>query len=156
MNPKVKKGILILVGISILVVLLSLSTGGNFTMLNIYLDIPSLVIVIFPLIYILVFSGLWGDYIRAYKFAFGNKEYTTKELKASILALDLSIKIVSVLCGIGTVVGVIASLMDISSLEYIGVYLSIILITVLYALIINLIQMPIRTCIKKELLYREN
>ncbi len=156
MNSVIKKISLVLLGILILGVLLVSSTGGNLAMVTLFLDIPSLTIVVFPLIYILVFSGLWVDYIRAYKFVAGNKEFTTKELKASVLALDLGIKTTSILCGIGTVVGVIASLADISTLEYLGVYLSILLITVLYALIINLIQIPIRTCIKKELLYREN
>ncbi len=156
MNPKVKKGILVVVGIIALVVLLYLVTGGNIAMAGIFLDIPSLVIIVFPLIFILLFSDTWGDYIRAYKFVAGNKEYTTKELKASVLALDLSINITSITGGIGTLIGIMISLVNIADFEMLGVYLAIILITVLYALIINAVQMPIRTCIKKELVYREN
>ncbi len=156
MKEIIKKVGLVIFGVFIIAIVLLNASGGNLGMALLLVDTPSLVIVVFPVIFILIFAGLWGDYTRAYKFAMGNKEYTTKELKASVLALDLSIKITAITGGIGTVIGVMFSLANLTDLSYLGVYLTVIIITVLYALVFNLIQMPIRTNIQKELIYREN
>ncbi len=151
----VKKAILILVAVVLLFFVLLAAVGGEISRVVIFVDWPSFMIVVFPVLFILAFADLWGDYTRAYKFAFGNKEFTTKELKSSIVALDLSIKMTGLTGAIGTVVGVMSCLTNIVDLSWIGIYVSVIIITVLYALIFNLIQMPIKAKIKKELLYRE-
>ncbi len=156
MKQIVKKAVLILVAVFLLTWILLYVSGGNINGAMIFVDWPSLIIVVFPVFFILVFADLWSDYVRAYKFALGNKDFTTKELKASVEAIDLSVKITVITGGIGTLVGLMSSLVNITDLSYIGVYLAVVIITALYALIFNLIQMPIRARIKKELIYREN
>lgn len=159
MKNKTKKTILILCFLITIIGTMFITLAGDATRMLVYVDWPSLLFIILPTVVMLLFSDLMGDYIRGYKIAWGNVEFTNKELKASAEALSLSIKLV-LLTGIGgIIIGVISSLVQIRAVNEIYLYfamIAVILLTGLYAVLINLIQYSVLAKINKEIIYREN
>ncbi len=160
MKKKFIKSLLIIFLILILGLTIFLSAGGNVSRLMGFVDYPSLIIVVFPTVFMLFFADLMGDYCRGVRFIFGNTEYTTKEIKTSINALDLSIKLVIITGVLGSFIGLIMNFInyggDVYSSEVFYINIALNLMPLFYALIWNLIQLPIRYNLQKEITYREN
>lgn len=155
---KVKKTILIIILICIILFTMWISVAGDLSNISYYLDVPSLLFIILPTSAMLAFSDLFKDYGRAYKIVWGNLEYTTKEIKASLEALSLSIKLVT-LSGIsGIIIGLVSILEGAVNYPNAVIYASsaVMLLTGLYAILINLIQYAMKSKLTKELIYREN
>lgn len=119
-------------------------------------DIPSLLFISIISTAMLVFTNQWTDYIRAIKIAMGAIEFTTKELKASRNAIDLSIKTIYAAGIIGTIVGWVQLVILMSDPKSMTLGMAVGILTLLYALIINMVQYAIKSMITKEIIYREN
>jgi hypothetical protein len=119
-----------------------------------YIDIPSLLILVVLSMSIMVMSGTVKDYFRGFSIITGNTKCTTKELKATESAVLLSIKSLIVSCIIMSIIGFVSGYRFINS-SNIGAMFAVMLLSVLYALIFNLINYAILHNIKKELIYRE-
>jgi hypothetical protein len=142
----------ILVLVTAIIGLLILSGGSSGLVL--FIDQPSLYVIILFTITLLLFSNSFEDYILGIKIAASNPEYTTNELKAAINAFDLSIALVNLSALIGVLVGTISVLHSVSDFATFKVASAVVLLIVLYACIINLLQLSIRTRLRKELIYR--
>ncbi len=156
MNKSARRfGKVLIILVLVLMVFLALVTlVGSVGTLYGFLDLRIMVFTIVPVILFLIFSDLMSDYIVALKFFFGSKEFTTKELKASIIATKLSIKAICITGGLGTIVGIMALLTNLSDPSIIGPYTAISLISIIYALVINLFQVTMKHKLEKELMYR--
>jgi len=120
-----------------------------------FIDFPSLLIVVIIILSMLMFAGQLSDYSRAIRIGMGETEYTMKELKSSSIAINLAIKI-CYLSGItGTIIGIMQILIYIHDPANFGPVVSVSLITLFYALFINIIQYAIKAKIDKEIVYRE-
>ena len=152
---KKKKSIGRLISIILLALLLFwITTSGNTK--NAFLDIPSLIFVSLISISMIVFSNQWSDYVRAIKISVGATEYTTKEFKASRNAMDLSIRTVFVSGVIGTIVGLVQLVVLTDNPESVAAGMAVGILTLLYALIINIVQYAIKSMITKEIIYRDH
>lgn len=154
-----KKTLLIIFLIITIVGTMYISLVGDASSMIVYFDMASLLLIVVPTLVMLIFADLMGDYVRAYKIAWGNVEYTTKELKASKEAMNLSIKLVVIMGIVGIIIGTVSSLIQINEVHEIYFYfavLSVVLLTGLYAGLINLVQYSVLAKINKEIIYREN
>lgn len=154
-----KKMLLIIFLIITIVGIMYISVNRGIIGMYVYVDIPSLIIIIIPTIVMLIFADLMGDYVRAYKIAWGDVQYTTKELKASKEAMNLSIKLVMIMGIVGIIIGAVSSLIQIREVNEIHFYFAVVcvvLLTGLYAGLINLVQYSVLAKINKEIIYREN
>ncbi len=156
MNKSVMKfGKVLIIFVLILMIYISLVTiVGSVGTLWGFIDLRIIVFTIVPVILFLVLADLISDYFTAVKFMLGNKEFTTKELNASRIALTQSIKSVFITGGLGTVVGIISLMSNLSEPSSTGPFMAVAMISILYALTINIIQVAMKHSIEKELLYR--
>ncbi|WP_432661964.1 hypothetical protein R9X47_15465 [Wukongibacter baidiensis] len=120
-----------------------------------FVDAPSLVLIILLTCPILILADSFGDFIRGYKIAAGNLEYTLKELKASKNAVDLCIKLVYISSVIGVITGFISILQYLDDPSSIGPSIAVCILTIFYAFVINLVQHGVSAKIAKEIIYRE-
>ncbi|MCT4509519.1 MAG: hypothetical protein N4A48_12345 [Tepidibacter sp.] len=140
------------------IVFLLLSLIGTASMgseVRLFVDIPSLILIILFTFPMLILADLFQDFIRGYKIATGSFEYTLKELKASKNAMDLCIKLVYISSVIGAIIGFVSSIRYIGDLSKVGPAIAVSILTVFYAFIINLVQHAVSAKIKKEIIYRE-
>lgn len=121
-----------------------------------YIDSGSLFIVLLIPLSMMIFSNVVDDFWRAIKISMGQTEFTTKEFKASLNAIELSIKCVFVSGLVASMAGIIVNLVNINVHESVFTGFAIACIAFMYSLIINTVQYAIKTIIKKELIYRSN
>jgi len=153
MNRKSHLGRYVAIGFLVLILVVATTFG---TGLMGFIDPASMLIIAVMSISMIVFSNHWSDYVRAMRIAIGNFECTTKELKASKNAMDLSIKAVFLSGIIGTVVGIISYLMILEDpTSFLGAAAAVALLTLLYACVINIVQYAIKAMIEKEIIYRD-
>ncbi len=146
--------VLIILVLVIMIYLSLLTIMGSFGMLMAFVDLRIIVFTIAPVVLFLLLSDLIADYIVAVKFMFGNKDFTTKELNASRIALIQSIKTVYITGGLGTFIGIMSLMTNLSEPSAIGPYMAVSIISALYALTINIVQIAMKHKIEKELMYR--
>ncbi|MBI9013272.1 MAG: hypothetical protein JEZ08_13650 [Clostridiales bacterium] len=151
---KKKKSVGRLISIVVLVLFLFwiLALAGN---IYAFIDAASLIFIVVISISMLVFSNQWSDYVRAIRISMGATEFTTKEYRASRNAMDLSIRTAFVSGVIGTIVGLVQLVVLTDDPQSITAGMAIGILTLLYALIINIVQYAIKSMITKEIIYRD-
>lgn len=134
-------GILIFLALLVFTTLLSAS-------LNVYIDIPSIVLIIGFTIPLLMASGLMGDFLKGFK-VMREKEnsFTALELKRMMIANKLSITLLLLSGMMGSVIGVIGMLTHLDNLQ-IGPSLAMAVLTFFYALVLTVVLVPIQAKIK--------
>lgn len=142
-------GIIILLGSLIYIAI----SSGAFSSV---IDLPSLLLIVVINVSMILFSNQWTDYVRAFKIAMGQREFTTKEMKVSKNAMNLSIHIVFLSGFLGTVIGWVQIAARLSTSESLKAGMAVAALTTLYALMLNLIQLSIKSTINKEIIYRSN
>lgn len=114
-----------------------------------FIDLPSIIIILVFSISMLMASGLLRDLIRGFKIM-GKTEntYTVLELQKTEIAVGLAIKLLLLSGVLGSLIGVIAMLSGLSDLSLIGKNLAVALLTMLYALLLVFILLPVRARVK--------
>lgn len=153
-----KQTLMRLLGIVLLVILLTaiLLTSSISFDLGAFIDLPSIIMVISFTLSALMFSGVLPDYFRAISVVFGKTEFTLKELKSSAIAVDTAIKLCLSSGFLGSVIGCIQILRNLSDPSQLGAAVASVLLTLFYALFINIIQYSMKANIKKEIIYKTN
>lgn len=128
-----------------------LAAGGR---VSNYIDPFSIVFVTAITVSLLLFAGGWSDYLRAYKIATGKLDYTTKELKARKIMVDFAIKIIFIAGIVGTIIGSIQIAIRVDSISVAKLQFTVAILTLLYAVIINMIHYALSSLIEKEIVYR--
>lgn len=123
--------------------------------LSMFINFPSITIIFLLVSSMLIVSDNMEDFLRGFKIMNSNCEFTNKELKSSVNALDFCIRMLSlsgVLCGIISIISLLGALNDTAR---IGEYASLLLLSLLYVSFIIILLLPIKYKLKKEIIYRE-
>lgn len=134
-------GILIFMGLLVYSTLLSAT-------LNVYIDFPSIVLIIGFTIPILMASGLLGDFVKGFKMM-SEKEnsFTELELNRMLIANKLAITLILLSGVMGSIIGGIGILTHLDNMQ-IGPSLAMAVLTFFYALVLTVLFIPIQAKIK--------
>ncbi len=131
--------------ILIMIAMLAFSGGGLGSVL-LFVDVPSLLLLLVLTIPILLSSGLWKDFNNAFRIGMGKRKVTTiAEIKRALEAIILvknTLIYGAVFISIFTAILILKQLDDISTL---GPNLAVMLITLLYALATNIVLLPLKS-----------
>ncbi len=141
------------IAILVLMVFIFFTTSLSSTAATL-IDIPSLIIVLGFSLPMLIASGLIQDFLRGFKIA-AQKEnsYSVIELKKTLHALKLMIKLLPLSGALGFVIGAISILWNLpemiqSDLFYLGANFAVAAISIFYSLLFIFILLPIKTKIE--------
>ena len=142
-------GIMALLGT---VVLMILSCGGVAAIAN-FIDIPSALYVTLSSFIVLVISGLWKDFWKAFRLGWGKQSVVDElQVKKSLLAVKTEMQTL-VFCGlIMSGVGLVELLRRLSDPEMIGPLLAVMFLSTFYGLLFSLCLFPVRARLEKKLL----
>jgi flagellar motor component MotA len=122
----------------------------------IFLDIPSILIIILLTVPMLMAAGLGGDLIRAFKLMIRkNHPYTTSELQRAHHAVDYTIKLLWYAGFIGSFIGLVSMLRNLTDPTTIGPNAAVMILTVFYALFASFFFLPIRAKLKAMLITKD-
>ncbi len=113
-----------------------------------FIDIISLGFVVIPCILILVSTGYWKGFIKAFLCVINRSKYTTEERKDSVKAVKLVCISSLIFGGLGFTIGFVNSIhsFDLSEsylIPDVGAVISTALISIFYALLINAVLVPL-------------
>ena len=120
--------------------------GGNITW---YLDIPSIILNLVILIPGLIIMGAWKDFIKA--FSVGTKHYSLLELKNILGAVSTAQKLVVLGALFALIISAIVVLGQVSDASLIGPNLAICFLSAFYAVIIELLLLPLHLNVEREM-----
>jgi len=121
-------------------------TGGGFGSIILILDVPSLLLLLILTIPVLLSSGLLKDFNNSFRMVMGNKKITSiVEIKRSIEAVTLVKNILIYGAVFISIFSTIMILKQLDNPESLGPNLAVILITLLYALAVNIVLLPLKS-----------
>ncbi|MBM7685988.1 MotA/TolQ/ExbB proton channel family protein [Defluviitalea raffinosedens] len=117
--------------------------------LALFIDFPSILIILAFSIPMLMASGLFADFIRAFKIM-GKKinVWSRIELNRTEISLRLAIKLVLLSGSLGTIIGMIALLSNISDKAQIGRNLAVSILSIFYSILIIFLLLPLQAKVK--------
>jgi len=137
-----------LIGIIIFLVLLVLLSSLNSGFM-VFLDFPSLIIILALSIPTLMASGLLPDFFKGFKLMGQNVNYYTKlDLERILEANKLAVSAFLLSGAIGLISGFIGVLTNLADPSALGHNLAVALYTVLYSLIFIALVLPIKSRVK--------
>lgn len=153
-NEKKKRSMVeTIVGIVVLAILLLggfstvVSAGGLISML---VDAPSLLLVISFMLFMLFVSGELGDFFKAFSILFmKNKEISICELKLALHAVNTAMISVITAGVFGSIAPILMLLGSMSTPEKFGANIAVSLLMLLYAIIIVMFLIPVKSILKK-------
>ena len=117
-----------------------------------FLDIPSLIIILLFDSMMLISAGLTRDFNNAFRMAFATgKEKGLSEIKRAIEAVVLVRKTTLTAGGFGMIFGLIMVIGQLANLELLGPNRAVASLTLLYALAIELVLLPLESRLKMKL-----
>lgn len=118
-----------------------------------FTDIPSLFIIAFITVPMLIASGLFNDFKRSFKVMVNKHiKFTKLELQRSLEAINLTMKLIMYSGFLGSLIGLVTMLRNLDDPNAIGPNCAVMLLTVFYALFLSLIFMPIQAKLKTLIL----
>lgn len=119
----------------------------------VFIDFPSLLIIVLLTVPMLMAAGLGGDLIRAFKVMVRkNHPYTDTELQRALHAVEYTIKLLWYAGFTGAIIGLVSILCNLSNPEQLGPIASVMLLTIFYALFACFFFLPIRAKLKAMLI----
>jgi flagellar motor component MotA len=114
-----------------------------------FIDFPGLILILAFTVSMLLASGLLPDFVRGLK-AMGKKvnEYSLLELEKTDIALKLAIKLLLFSGTLGTMIGIIAMLAQMTDMSLFLKNLAVALLTMLYSVLLVFILLPVKAKIK--------
>ena len=143
-----------ILAVVLLMIIMMACTGSlGMSMLACYIDMPSLILLIVLCVPMLISSGLMKDFNRAFKIGITkNKEVSLTEIKRSIEAVELVMKVLiygAVFILIFTLIIILRSLNDLSHL---GPNLAVAVLPLIYALALELILIPLKSRLRIKMM----
>lgn len=118
-----------------------------------YMDLPSLLLILLLTIPMLFASGLFKDFLRAFPIAVSKKkEYSVYEMKRSALAMQMMMRLVMYAGVFSTFVALVLVLGGLDTPETLGPNVAVAMLTILYAVMIDMILLIFHTMVKSRLL----
>lgn len=114
-----------------------------------FIDLPSIIVILVLSFSMLLASGLLPDLFRGFK-VMGRKEniFTALELHKTEIAVGLTIKLLLLSGFLGFMIGLVGMLSSLSDLSLIGKNLAVAMLTLLYALLLIFILLPVKAKVK--------
>lgn len=134
------------------IMLMILTCGGIDAIAN-FMDVPSVLYVLLSSFIVIVTSGLWNDFWRAFKYVWGEEELNdVSQVKKSILALKTSM-CAFVLCGlVVSCISVVVIFQEMDTLETLRPLMVLTILSTFYGLLFSLCLVPVKTKLEKKLL----
>lgn len=129
--------------------MVAMSSGVGFSALLYFIDLPSFLLLLVVTIPILLAANLLKDFNRAFAIVLLKKKDTTLvEIKRAIEAVELAMK--TLICGgvFVTIFSTILILAQITEIETLGPNIAVACLTMLYALVMSLILLPLKAKLK--------
>ena len=125
--------------------ILCLSYGIRLDRICNFIDAISFGFVVIPCILVLICMGCWKEFIRAFMYIFDQKTHEKRDVNESARAVKLACISSLIFGGLGVAISLINALrgLNIEPSSYIGADLSVALISIFYALIINAVLVPL-------------
>ena len=116
---------------------------------GIFVDFPSIIVILGPTLALLLASGLMPDFMRGFV-VMSQKENThsSLELHKTEIAVGLTIRLLLLSGFLGSLIGLISMLALLSDPTTLGRNMSVSLLTLLYAVLFSFILLPIRAKIR--------
>ena len=116
------------------------------------IDMPSFIIVLIFTVPVLFKGGVWKDFVRAWKLL--RKDYTChlSELRRTLDVLEMmqrQLIYAGVLCMLMSFITILGQL---TSLEYLGPNLAVAILTILYAMILEMLLLPLQLEVKRRII----
>lgn len=143
--------------ISIILGIILLGTGFGYGWFDLHqliflLDLPSLITMLVFTVPILFKSGVWNDFKRAWRLLSRNYTCHLSELRRTLDVVEMMQKQViyaGVICMLMTFITIMHSLSDLASL---GPNLAVAILTMLYALIFEMLLLPLQMEVKRRII----
>lgn len=148
---KILISLAVIVGLSILVILGNTKNESEKIPANFvrFLDMPSIVYLLLILLPSLALSGNFKTFFRGFKIAFKNQKITVSEKSLCINAIQTA-RFVLLLTGFAcTLIGFMAILCNLQAREWLGLNMFVATIVSIYAIILNVILLPLESKINK-------
>lgn len=141
----------VIVGLSILVILGNTKNESEKLPANFvrFFDIPSIVYLLVMLLPSLVLSGNFKTFFRGFKIAFKNRKITVSEKSLCINAIQTARYILLLTGFVCTLIGFMAILCNLQTRELLGLNMYVATIVSIYAIILNVILLPLESKINK-------
>lgn len=123
------------------------------TPITVFLNLPSILIIVLITATMLMASGLFNDFKRAFKVIMSRDNLFSKvEIEKSYLAIELTIKLIINSGLLGSLIGLIQLLGTLNNPSTIGPNVAVMLLTLFYGLFGTFIFMPIKARLKSMLI----
>lgn len=115
------------------------------------IDIPSLFLIILFSVPVLIISGLWKDFIKA--FSVSKQKYSIAQLRRCLEAVLVVQKLVLISSFFTAFISIIMLFKNLDEPEFIGPNLAVICLSGLYAVIIEFLLVPLKTNVQVTLIH---
>lgn len=141
--------ILSILSVILVTVGMLLFSGNSLSHIIYYYDIPSALLLIIITIPILLSSNLLKDFNNSFRLVMGKKKNATiPEIKRAIEGVDLVMKTLIYGSGFIALFSLVIILAQLTEVEKIGPNLAVAILSILYALAINMILLPFKSKLK--------
>ncbi len=145
------KRILLIEIVLVAAVIFFLIASAQPTPVSAFLDLPTLLTLLLFTIPLLIASGLWRDFLRAFSIN-PKSNYSVSQLKRCLEAVSMMQRLLLAACFISALTASITVLCTLDDLHNLGPYLAVIVLSGLYTVILEFILMPIRSAIQIAIL----
>lgn len=114
-----------------------------------YIDVPSIIMILIVFIPGLIIMGAWKDFIKA--FSVGTKHYSLLELKNIVGAVSTAQKLVVLGALFALIMSGILVLGEVREASLIGPNLAVCFLTAFYAVIIEMLLLPLHLNVEREM-----
>lgn len=115
------------------------------------IDMPSLFLIILFCVPVLIVSGLWKDFIKA--FSVSKQKYSIAQLRRCLEAVLVTQKLVLISSFFTAFISIIMFLKRLDKPELLGPNLAVICLSGLYAVIIEFLLLPLKTNVQVTLIH---
>ncbi len=153
MKKKMNVGFVVCLELFVMLVALALSLlgmKGGLSLVWLFLDLPSLVLLLLFSVPPMVFSGMWGDFLRA--FSAGKKDFGVAKLKRSEKAVSMMQRFVLIGGFFSVFVALIVCLSDVSDSCTLGNNLAVICISAFYTVVFEFLLIPLDASVRVALI----
>ena len=118
-----------------------------------FIDLPSILIILAFSLPMLMASGLFSDFIRAFKIM-GKKinVWSIIELNRTEISLRLAIKLLLFSGLLGSIIGILSILSNTSNMAHIGQNIAVSILSILYSILFVFILLPVQAKVKSMIL----
>lgn len=146
-------GFLIGVAVLVFLIVMTIIMWGGLGAIGYFIDVPILFYLLSITILVMSMAGVLKDFLRAFPLAV--KKYVStesKNLRKSAIAVKTAMLTINVVGFLSFGIGIIAAFRELTDVASFGVQLLISILSVLYALAVTLLLIPIYMRLKRKLL----